>query len=211
MSDENESTDGAPWADRPLRDAGAVKAIAHPLRLRLLELLGIGGPATATDLASRVEESPANCSWHLRQLAAHGFIEETGEGRGRQRYWRLVPESTSFNDDTDDPELAAASQAGGTAFLEYMIGELRRWRIDRQSEPAQWRRSSFHNQAISYLTPEELSQLAEDVRALFTKYVDRITDPSARPAGSRPVRLYADGFPARGLEVADAPTDTPSA
>ncbi|MFD0555973.1 ArsR/SmtB family transcription factor [Stackebrandtia endophytica] len=208
MSDEKETTE---WADRPLRDAGAVKAIAHPLRLRLLELLGIGGPATATDLAARVGESPANCSWHLRQLAAHGFIEETGEGRGRQRFWRLVPESTSFNDDTDDPELAAASQAGGTAFLEYMIGELRRWRIDRQSEPAQWRRSSFHNQAISYLTPEELSQLAEDIRVLFTKYVDRITDPSSRPADSRPVRLYADGFPSRGLEETDTAPDGPSA
>jgi len=211
VSDENESTEAdgtSQWKDRPLRDAGAVKAIAHPLRLRLLELLGIGGPATATDLAARVEESPANCSWHLRQLAAHGFIEETGGGRGRQRYWRLVPESTSFNDDTDDPELAAASQAGGAAFLEYMIGELRQWRIDRLSEPVPWRRSSFHNQAISYLTPEELSQLAEDIRDLFTKYVDRITDPSSRPAGSRPVRLYADGFPARALED---PTDDPSA
>lgn len=188
------------WPMRSLRDAGAIKAMAHPLRLRLLELLGTGGPATATDLAARVGESPANCSWHLRQLAAHGFIAETGEGKGRQRYWRFVPETTSFTDVSDDPELAAASRAGSEAMFEYTVGELRQWRIDRLSESEEWRNASFSSQSLAWLTVDELRELSDEILALVLRHANRFTDPSARPEGSRPIRFYATGIPARALE-----------
>src|SRR2546423_11325721 len=81
----------ADFEHRELRDPRALRAMAHPVRLRLMEELLIRGPATATELAERVGENPANCSWHLRQLAKYGFVEEAGGGTGRQRPWQIVP------------------------------------------------------------------------------------------------------------------------
>ena len=61
---------------RRLRDPRALSALAHPVRLGIIELLATEGPMTASGLADRLDESPANCSWHLRKLAEHEFIEE---------------------------------------------------------------------------------------------------------------------------------------
>ena len=66
----------------------AVRALAHPLRLRLLDELRFGGPATATLLAHRVGESSGATSYHLRQLARHGYVEEAEPRGGRERWWR---------------------------------------------------------------------------------------------------------------------------
>ncbi len=68
---------------RRMRDANMLRALAHPARIRLLEELALAGPMTATELAARVGESAANCSWHLRQLAKYGYVEEAGGGAGR--------------------------------------------------------------------------------------------------------------------------------
>ena len=78
----------------PPRDLGddplAMRALAHPVRIRLLEELTFRGPLTATQAADHVGESPSSCSFHLRTLAKYGFVEEAGGGTGRQRPWRVV-------------------------------------------------------------------------------------------------------------------------
>src|SRR4051794_21654441 len=73
---------------RRLHDARELMALAHPVRMGIIEHLSVSGPLTATELADRLDESPANCSWHLRKLAEHGFVEEAGGGIGRKRPWR---------------------------------------------------------------------------------------------------------------------------
>jgi DNA-binding transcriptional ArsR family regulator len=73
-----------------VNDLLALRALTHPVRQRLLRTLAGAGRATATELAERVGESPANCSWHLRQLARYGFVTEAGGGAGRQRPWRIA-------------------------------------------------------------------------------------------------------------------------
>lgn len=60
-----------------------MRALAHPVRSSLLELLIIDGPITATEAGERLGESPTTCSFHLRQLARYGFVEEAGGGPGR--------------------------------------------------------------------------------------------------------------------------------
>ena len=75
---------------RRLRDPRALTAVAHPVRMGIIELLTIEGAMTATELADRLDESPANCSWHLRKLAEHDFIEEAPGGTGRQRPWQMT-------------------------------------------------------------------------------------------------------------------------
>ncbi|MFJ6751091.1 helix-turn-helix domain-containing protein [Streptomyces sp. NPDC091266] len=88
-------------------DARSLRALAHPLRMRVLELLTLDGPDTATGLCRRLGENTGTVSWHLRHLADHGFIEEeTGRGTRRERWWRAVAvsrqlDTTEFRDDPD--------------------------------------------------------------------------------------------------------------
>ncbi len=94
-------TDAPEWFD-PAQDAmltpSALRGLVHPIRLRLLDLLQADGPATATGLGQRVDQSTGVTSYHLRVLARHGFIvEDTERGTGRDRWWRAVHRSTSFS------------------------------------------------------------------------------------------------------------------
>src|ERR1700716_1224090 len=75
---------------RELTDARTLRALAHPVRIALIEALGLGGAMTATEVGEQIGESPTTCSFHLRQLAKYGFVEEAGGGKGRARPWRLT-------------------------------------------------------------------------------------------------------------------------
>jgi len=77
---------------RYLRRPEHLRALAHPRRMELIDLLIAQGPLTATECAARLGDSPGGCSYHLRQLARYGFVEEAPGGRGRQRPWRYVPD-----------------------------------------------------------------------------------------------------------------------
>ncbi|ADD41476.1 winged helix-turn-helix domain-containing protein [Stackebrandtia nassauensis] len=189
------------WPQRQLRDATSLRALAHPLRLRLLELLGVHGPATATELAERVGHSPANCSWHLRQLAAGGFIEEAEGGTGRQRIWRFVPSGSSYGYSDDAPEVAEAAATASAIQLEHEVDELRTWRATRHTDSDRWRDVAFTTQSILWLTADELEELSEQVAELYLRQVRRHFEPETRPTGSRPVRLIAWGIPAKNLET----------
>ncbi|HZC73775.1 MAG TPA: helix-turn-helix domain-containing protein [Jatrophihabitans sp.] len=96
------------WFD-PTQDAmltpKALRGLVHPIRLRLLDLLQADGPATATSLAKRIDQSSGVTSYHLRVLAEHGFIvEDTERGNGRDRWWHAVHRTTSFTfRKEDDP------------------------------------------------------------------------------------------------------------
>lgn len=186
-----------PDSPRPIRDPAALRALAHQVRLKILEALAVHGPATATELADRVDESPANCSWHLRQLARYGFIEETGGGTGRQRPWRIVPGGNTWadRDEPDDRELARAGDATTEVLLDWEYAALRRWLAGRRTAPAAWRDAAFLGQTIAFLTPEELTGLGEELRAILLRHQDRLADPTLRPPGARPVRLVAWSTP----------------
>jgi DNA-binding transcriptional ArsR family regulator len=175
-------------------DARAMRALAHPLRVALLELMRRDGEITATRAAELLGESPGNMSWHLQTLAKYGFVEETGEGRGRSRPWRLASEGQSFDTGVADPEVAAAGEALERTFSERTYEQLREWWSRRLSYPVKWRRASFMSNSITYLTAAELAGITDEVNAIYTRYTDR-TDPEKRPAGALPVRLYAHGHP----------------
>lgn len=184
---------------RRLTDPRELRAMAHPVRVRLVEELAFDGPLTATELSERVGESPANCSWHLRQLAKFGYVEEAGGGTGRRRPWRMVVQSHSWGD-SDDPVEAAA----GRALREVLAGrddeEREAWLRRERSEPEEWREATFGTRSFLWLTAEELRELGEAIYGLLTEHVERFTDPSTRPPGSRPVRFTAWGFPTRPPE-----------
>ncbi|MEU9828747.1 winged helix-turn-helix domain-containing protein [Micromonospora chersina] len=188
---------------REITDVETLRAFAHPLRLRILDAVGVHGPLTATEVAERVGESPANCSWHLRQLAKYGFVTEAGGGTGRQRPWRLVTDGHRWGNGEESPELARAGDAAARVLLDLEYRKLWDWMAARRQQSAEWRDAGFFSQFVSWYTADELQELQEELRALLARHLDRLADPAARPPGSRPVRLMAWGVP----EV-DGPTVT---
>jgi len=183
---------------RDITDPRMLRAMAHPVRLKLLNALVLQGPATATELAERVDDTPANCSWHLRQLAKFGFIEEAADlpYKGRNRPWRWVPVGNRWGSPDDSPELTAASAEVAGALLGMELAEHNAWQAGKAAEPPEWQTAAFTTQNIAWLTAEELAKAQEEVREVLMRHYERAAEPAKRPEGSRPVRFIAWGVPA---------------
>jgi hypothetical protein len=181
-----------------------LRAMAHPLRLRILDAVAFSGSATATQIAEQVGESPANCSWHLRQLARYGFVEEAGGGTGRQRPWRIVLQGHRWGHGDTEPELTRAGDAAHQVLLDLECQALREWLGSRRAEPPQWRDAGFLSQAMGWCTAAQLAEIGDAITELLARRLPSLTDPEARPPGSRPVRFIAWGVPARPFEPATA-------
>jgi len=178
-----------------LTDARALRAVAHPLRLSLIGLLRREGPLTATQAGAKVGESPASCSFHLRQLAKYGLVEEAGGGRGRERPWRATAQYTSWPEVADDPDLTAASQLLSKLIAERYFQRALAWLDRLPEEPAEWSGAAAFGDAMLYLTADELASLRDELVALAQRYAERTVDPSLRPEGSRLVSFLQLAFP----------------
>jgi DNA-binding transcriptional ArsR family regulator len=185
------STEPAGDSPQVITDARAMRALAHPLRVALLEVMRRDGEITATRAAELLDESPGNMSWHLQTLAKYGFLEETGEGHGRSRPWRIASASRSFETGLADPEVAAAGEALERTFAERAYDQLREWWSRRLTYPAKWRRAAFMSNSVLYLTAPELAAIMDETNAIYARYRDR----EKRPAGALPVHIYAHGHP----------------
>jgi len=183
-----------------LTDPRAVRALAHPLRLRILRLLQQDGPATATSLAAACGESTGATSFHLRQLAKYGFIDELADrGRGRERWWRARARGFSFaavaaeRHDAAGVELETAAALLRSRVLDQNAETLSTY-LDHEPalEPA-WRNAALFGSSGLYVTVDELEQLSRDLLALLRAY--ERADPSSRPAGARRVRFIVYGLP----------------
>ncbi|WP_406348332.1 winged helix-turn-helix domain-containing protein [Streptomyces sp. NBC_00144] len=168
------------------RSAGPAALRPHEVRTALLALLAEVGAVTATEAAARLGYSSGLCSFHLRQLARHGYIEEAPHSGGRVRPWRLRQ---------------PASGAGGSAdeqFTDLARGledeSWQRWLTQRDEAPPAWRHDDAFS-AVAYLTPEEMTRVADAIRQALAPYRDREQRPLARPDGALPVALITRLFP----------------
>jgi len=168
-----------------MTDPRALRALAHPLRLSLLGLLRTEGPLTATRAGELLGESSASCSFHLRQLAKYGLVEEAGGGRGRERPWRATAMFTDVPTVTDSPELDAASGLFRSIVAERYYEQMMGWLEARADEPPEWQRAALFGDVFVYLTADELTELGERVDRLLDRYIDRTTRPELRPPGAR--------------------------
>jgi DNA-binding transcriptional ArsR family regulator len=207
--EESQGDPRAPRSVTRLDDPRALRALAHPLRLKLLALLRIEGPLTATRAAQVLGESHAACSFHLRQLAKYGMVEEAGGGQGRQRPWRATGMATAWPNYTADPETAAASGLVTSLIAQGQFEQLMRWLEAKPDEPEEWQRAAPFGDALIYVTPEELVELSDQVDALIRRYSDRLERPDARPDGSRLISYLNIAFPY--LAPAPAPSSSPHA
>ena len=181
---------------RRLTDPRVMRALAHPTRIELRELVAREGELTATAAANMLGLSPANCSFHLRQLGKYGFLEEARSGPGRVRPWRIGSVQHSWDELGPDAEANAAASALTSVVLERDLDRLRDW-LGRQGTAApEWRTAAFMSEALTYLTPAELEEIGERFTELIVRYVERV-DPAKRPPGSAPVQVMAVGFPLR--------------
>jgi predicted ArsR family transcriptional regulator len=180
---------------RKLSDPRAMRAMAHPTRLELMELLGREGQLTATRAGELMGLSPANCSFHLRQLAKYGFVEEAGAGAGRNRPWRLVSLSHEWSESELDDEGSAAASALSMVVLEREMERLAGWFERQRDEPVEWSRAATSSSAIVYLTLDELQELTDSLQELTARHLARMSDPTLRPPGARPVSFISAAYP----------------
>jgi predicted ArsR family transcriptional regulator len=190
---------------RRLTSATELRALSHPVRLALMELLDQEGPLTATRAGERLGESPANASFHLRMLAKYGYVEEAPGGRGRQRPWQLVPQAQSIPGD----ELGAEARLAAGALLELLrerdTERLRIWEATRSEYPPEWRTGANEMRISLHLTAAELTELTRRVEELVQSYVELGAWKPGRP-GSLPISFGLHAVPTR----LPAPTDTPA-
>ena len=157
-----------------LTDPKVIRAIAHSTRTQILHHLMETGPATATECAAVVDESPSACSYHLRKLAEFGFVEQVETEDGRERRWRAVVTGFGVPKAAQDrPEILAALRP-----------LTRRWFQDNQEVIAEflatepkfdptWRKAATFQQTNPYVTPDELIRIGEEIQEVLRPYQER--------------------------------------
>ncbi|MGW3951587.1 ArsR/SmtB family transcription factor [Streptomyces sp. NPDC004752] len=188
---------------RPITDLGTLKALTHPLRMRLYRLLYIARTATASQLADQVDEAVSLVSYHLRKLAEHGLIEEAERqsGDGRERWWRPSSRGVSIRDEDfrDAPERAAAHLAASRLLHHQRADMHRRYLDERATWSAEWNSAAPDSEWLVRLTAAELDELHEELTALLRRYEEkgRAAEAAGDTAGRENVALHVHGFPFR--------------
>jgi DNA-binding transcriptional ArsR family regulator len=170
----------------------ALKALAHPVRMDILEALVVEGPLTASQLGERLDQNPSNCSWHLRKLADHGFVRAVTGNHGRRRPWQAVAEGLTWGEDDPDARTTRAADALSDLMLQREIQRLRAARAGRANETAAWREATNSVGSLVYLTAAEATALITSIHDTLLGFeVDLHHDPAAMPAGSLLVSVVA--------------------
>src|SRR4051812_31537044 len=154
-------------------DATSLKALAHPLRVRLLGLLRIDGPSTATALGAKVGESSGTTSYHLRQLAtADLVVEDTERGNARERWWRAAQDSTELHGDKwiDDPEMKPALDAYMSAVVTSYAARAQAFLDSSDSWPRRWQRAAEMSDYNLSLTAAEAQRLNDAIRDVIVSF-----------------------------------------
>src|SRR5580700_1294511 len=160
-----------------LTDPRALRAYAHPVRMQLVALLRSQGPLTATRAGELLGESSGTCSFHLRQLAKYGIVEEAGGGTGREKPWRATRSMTDVPAVLDDPEAAEAAGQVRAALAELYFAELTLWLKRRTDEPPEWQEAASFGDRRLHMTATELSRLKRDIAELVEAYEHRRFPP----------------------------------
>ncbi|MFG1961199.1 ArsR/SmtB family transcription factor [Nonomuraea sp. NPDC049028] len=186
-------------------DANALKSFAHPLRLRIYELLDEHGPSTATRLAGLLGQNTGATSYHLRELARHSMIETVPElGKGKEKYWRIVPGGFSYGDPSTDPSADAETVDAFARLIDDLIrqrgAELARWREEEATTPEEWVRASGFGRRSMRLTVAETTRMREEVFEVLERYravADRrdLESPGAPDSATGRVVVHFDVLP----------------
>lgn len=178
-----------------LRDPAAIKALAHPARLVILdELMRPDTELTATEIAEVAGISPSAMSYHLRQLAKWDIVVEVTSADGRERRWQMNPGGFAISPDQPRASIAAETTLV-TRMLDREREDVLRWFAQEESELEEWRDAATLTRSFLWLTVEELENINEMVADLVDGFGER-KEPARRPEGARRVQITYTGLPA---------------
>ena len=143
-----------------------LKALGHPLRLRVLEMLGDEGgePLTNRELAQKLGVDPGHLHFHVKMLLRAGLIEPAEGGKGREKPYRAVASTVRVG-----PELLGSRLTGDLQAA--MLNEVQAGFAKR--DEGQFRSA----QVTGRLTPEQAIEL---IAELVEKAKD-LEDPEVDP------------------------------
>lgn len=184
--------------DQPaeITDPKALRALAHPARIAILQHLALDGPATATECADIAGLSPSACSYHLRALARYGFVTEepAGAADGRHRPWRARMVAVTIGEEPDRPEAARAAGRLLVETVQGMVSDLRADYLDHEAQyPRDWQLAAGMRQDVLHLTAAELTDVRTRIAAILADY--RRLQPDDQPAGARRVHAIVEFLP----------------
>lgn len=175
-----------------ITDPKALRAMAHPTRIDLLDLLGRIGPATAATCARHLDTSQASCSFHLRQLAKYGYVEEAEpSGDKRERLWRITDHEQHWSSADGNPAALELEKV----FIEREATRMAAWTDARTTVSEEWQQAAFISGVSAPMTPEELDQVGKQFMELLEPYFARIKDHSQIPEGAKVARVFMHGAP----------------
>jgi DNA-binding transcriptional ArsR family regulator len=167
-------------------DPQHLKALAHPLRVRLLGLLREGGPSTATKLAERLGQSSGATSYHLRQLAAYGFVveDEDAGAAGRERWWRAAHRRTILG---KEEVRQAPIEAEGflRAVAADVFNHIDAFVTELPTLPPEWDNASMLSDAMFRLTCAEATALRAELVELLERHREDGPGVEAPPDAER--------------------------
>jgi DNA-binding transcriptional ArsR family regulator len=182
---------------RQITDSRVLGAMAHPLRRRLIDVLQVHGPATASLLAGRTKQRVANVSHHLRVLHESGLIKEVPElaRDRRERWWRLVFDGLRWTttDFETDPATALIAQTAESLNLEHHVALVRSWFAVSGRRRTKWEHAAFSTSKWLSLTPTELAEFADQLHEVIERWSTRTVPDDAQPRDS--TFFFAYGLP----------------
>ncbi len=179
-----------PSDEQVISDPVRIRALAHPVRLELLDHLDDAGKATATECAAATGESVASCSYHLRMLAKHGYIEQVDQP-GREKPWKVVSHGRSSVIDRNAPGSVHAVSAMASIFVHRQLDRIQSW-LQRASQlPVEDIDVSTVTSSSFHATHDEIRQFREDLWELARRFDGRWQHPELWPEGSVPVQLFS--------------------
>ena len=203
MNEQSAATPSVKHPPTRVLDTRALRALGHPLRVELFDLITQYGPQTASTLAAMTGESSGATSYHLRELAKHDLIEEdTSRGTGRERWWRRPPGTVSLGDVEvwSTPAGRAAGELVVNEFFHRRHHQLMRFLAEKMDHANEWTEASTVATVTIRMTVEQFAELSQQVSDLVNDVLERYSDQTGD--GVRPVTVLTDLFP--------LPEETPS-
>jgi hypothetical protein len=177
---------GTPTTDSATR----LRALAHPLRWKLLDVVSSEGSATATRCSQVTGESVASCSYHLGILGKYGYLELVPDSPGREKPWRHTDRRQDLSAPGPELEDALAAEAATEAFLDHEWERTKARQRHKALEPAEWAKATAVGGSSMWVTADELDEIKAELLAVLYRYDARDDDVRARPEGAREARVF---------------------
>jgi hypothetical protein len=167
-----------------------LRALAHPLRWRLMYVVNSEGTATATRCSQVLGESVASCAYHLGILGKYGYVEQVRDTPGRERPWRAIDRRQDLSPPGPGIDDALASEAATEAFLDVELEQIKAGQRRKSAEPPEWAAATAVGGSTMWVTADELREIKDELLGMLERYQDRSDDAELRPAGARLSRVF---------------------